>query len=253
MLWEDKIVPLLVFEEIAFRAQTSGKARSTGGTSDPQKGRAEGAMKKMWLQALAMAAAVAIAPFANAESFTFAIDGANFQSDFTFTASQITPGVNRITAVTGWFWDPDSGTVNLSVNPATVVSAGGAVPPNYATSADGRFLYDNVLYTKAAGNGILDWDGLLLSFANGYELNIFSDAYTADDQGQTTDQGYFYWADNGAADFNNPITIGGGSPASDGFDAPEPSSLVTLASGLALLAFGFFALARRRARHRAAC
>ncbi len=246
MLWEDKIVPLLVFEEIAFRAQTSGKARSTGGTSDPQKGRAEGAMKKMWLQALAMAAAVAIAPFANAESFTFAIDGTNFQSDFTFTAIQITPGVDRITAVTGWFSDPDSGIVNLSVNPATVVPAGSATALNYATSADGRFLYDNVLYTKAAGNGILDWDGLLLSFADGYELNVFSDA-------NTTGQGYFYWADNRAADSNNPITIGGGSPALDGFDAPEPSSLVMLTSGLALLAFGFFALARRRARHGAAC
>ncbi len=213
-------------------------------------------MKKMWLQALAMAAAVAIASFANADSFTFAIDGTNFQSDFTFTASQIAgqpAGVDVITAVTGWFWDSDEGLVSLSANPATVVPAGGAIAPNYATSLDGQFLYDNVLYTKAEGNGILDWDGLLLSFANGYELNIFSDAYTADDQGQTTDQGYFYWADNGAADFNNPITIGGGSPASDGFDAPEPSPLVMLASGLALLAFGFFALARRRARHRAAC
>jgi len=248
MLWEDKIVPLLVFEEIAFRAQTSGKARSTGGTSDPQKGRAEGAMKKMWLQALAMAAAVAIAPFANAESFTFAIDGTNFQSDFTFTAIQIAgqpAGVDRIKAVTGWFSDPDSGIVNLSVNPATVVPAGDAIAPNYATSPDGQFLYDNVLYTKAAGNGILDWDGLLLSFNNGYELNVFSDAYT-------TDQGYFYWADNGATHFNNPITIGGGSPASDGFDAPEPSSLVMLASGLALLAFGLFGVARRHNRQGAA-
>ncbi|MGA3131133.1 MAG: hypothetical protein ABSD59_10055 [Terracidiphilus sp.] len=206
-------------------------------------------MEKMWFAVPAMAAALAIAPLANADSFTFAIDGTNFQSDFTFTASQIAgqpAGVDVITAVTGWFSDPDAGTVYLSANPATVISAGGAIAPNYATSPDGRFLYDNVLYTKATGNGILDWDGLLLSFTNGYELNLFSDAYTADDQGQATDQGYFYWSDNGVADSNNPIPMGGGAPASGDFSAPEPSSLVLFGSGLALLALSLFGAATRR-------
>lgn len=215
-------------------------------------------MKEMRLRALVMAAAMAIVPFANADSFTFAIDGTNFQSDFTFTASQIAgqpAGVDVITAVTGWFSDPDipgTGTLYLSANPATVVPAGGVVAPNYATSPDGRFLYDNVLYTTATGNGILDWDGLLLSFANGYELNLFSDAYTADDQGQATDQGYFYWSDNGAADSNNPIPMEGGSPASGDLSAPEPPSLVMLGSGLALLALGLFVVARRHEKNGAA-
>jgi hypothetical protein len=208
-------------------------------------------MKKIWFRVPVVAAALVIAPLANADSFTFAIDGTNFQSDFTFTASQIAgqpTGVDVITAVTGWFSDPDipgTGTMYLSANPATVVPAGGVIAPNYAASPDGKFDYDNVLYTKATGNGILDWDGLLLSFTNGYELNLFSDAYTADDMGETTAQGYFYWADNGVADSNNAIPIEGGSPASGDFSAPEPSSLEMFGSGLALLALGLFVAARR--------
>jgi len=208
-------------------------------------------MKNTWL-APAIAAVLALAPMANADSFTFAIDGTNFASDFTFTASQIAgqpAGVEVITAVTGWFSDPDTGTVDLALNPATVVPAGGVIAPNYATSPDGKFLFDNVLYTKAAGNAILDWDGLLLSFANGYELNLFSDAYTADDMGETTSQGYFYWADNGSNDFNNPIPVSGGAPAPVDLGAPEPSSLVLFGTGLALIASGLFVVGKRRSKN----
>lgn len=205
-------------------------------------------MRKTLFQALAVAAAIALTQCAKADSFTFAIDGTNFQSDFTFTASQIVgqpTGVELITGVTDWFRNPDSGLVNLWNNPATVVPAYGAIYPSYATSSDGLFLYDNVLYTRASGNGILDWDGVLLKFSNGYELNIFSDAYSSN-------QGFFYWSDNGAYHFNEPIPTEGGAAAAPVFSsAPEPSPLIQLGSGLAFISALFYGMGRRSGREQA--
>ena len=42
MLREDKIVPPLVFEDITFRAQPSGRPDPRERSSGPHKGRAEG-------------------------------------------------------------------------------------------------------------------------------------------------------------------------------------------------------------------
>ncbi|MGB0065499.1 MAG: hypothetical protein WBP85_13705 [Terracidiphilus sp.] len=178
-------------------------------------------MKKIWFQTLAIAMAIAFTQFAKADSFTFAIDGTNFQSDLTFTSSQIAgqpTGVELITGVTGWFSDPDTGHVNLATNPAVVVPTG-VTPPGIVDQYG--FQYDNVLFSKASGVGILDWYGLLIEVNGSYDLNLFSNGT------------YFYFADNGSYDSNNPIPSPGGGPA---HLTPEPSSLVLLGSALLILA-----------------
>lgn len=199
-------------------------------------------MKKVWFVAWIITGALATAPFAKADSFTFVIDGTNFASQLTFTASQIAgqpAGVELISAVTGWFTDPDTGTVNLATNPATVVPTG-VTAPNSVTQYFGGdgFIYDNVLYTNSTGAGILDWDGLLLEVDSSYYLNLFSDGT------------YFYFADNGTFYSDNPITIStggnGNQPAPGGLLAPEPKSLVLLGSGLLMMALGAGWSARRR-------
>jgi hypothetical protein len=201
-------------------------------------------MKKLSLGLLALAMVLAIAPAALADSFTYAIAGSNFSADLTFTANQIAgqpSGVEVITGVTGWFEDPDtSGRVNITLsNPATVIDAGGAIAPNYASH--GIFQYDNVLYTNQTGNGILDWDGVLFSVGS-YELNIFSDS-------NESDAGYFYFADNGNYQVNTQITNGYGGPAPDGLTAaPEPGSLFLFGAGFLGLAFVLYRRAAKRSQ-----
>src|SRR5579863_3111979 len=187
-------------------------------------------MRKTWFQALAIAIAIAFTQYAKADSFTFAIDGMDFQSDLTFTASQIAgqpAGVDLITGVTGWFTVPDVGHVNLSTNPVTVVPTGVA-PPGSVTQYN--FIYDNVLYSKAGGAGILDWNGLLLEINGPYYLNLFSNGSE------------FYFADNGAYYGNFPIQSPGGGPA---LLTPEPSSLVHVGSAFLILALTMARKARQ--------
>jgi len=75
---------------------------------------------------------------------------------------------------------------------------------------------------ESSGNEILDSGGIFLIFSDGYELNIFSGAFGTSSAGNQ----YYYFADNGSFDSNNPIIESNGGPAVDGLDsatAPEPA------------------------------
>jgi len=149
-------------------------------------------MKKFWIALVALAG-FALAPAAQGDSFDFTISGSNFSANLTFQATAnsangvVTAGVDTITSVSGTFKD-SKGTFTFS-NVATEAANAGANGTNLTTSKDGGFLFDNLLYTTASGNKILDWGGLLFTY-DGYELNIFSGAGGSGAPGD----GFFYFA-----------------------------------------------------------
>ncbi len=203
-------------------------------------------MKKFSLAFLALAAALAITPAAQADTWIYTITGSNFNADLTlFTSSSGT--VQSITDVEGTFDIVGNAPVTFSLT-STEPADPAASANNLTLSSDGEFLFDNLLYPTATGNGILDWGGILVDI-DGYELNIFSGAFGGSDGTNAPDNLYFYFADNGSYHSNNQIPKSGNTveAATATLTAvPEPGSLFLLGTGLLGLAWVLWWKACRR-------
>ena len=198
-------------------------------------------MKKFSLALLALATALAISPAAQADSFTFTFTGKNVvPASLTitgvFTATNIGGGLYDVTSLSGTF--VDTNTVIGTQPVTTFISSAG-------TSADGRWLYDNLFCPSGtcpgfSGSVIDTAAGLLFDVGGNYEINIWSNggnSYTVGEAVLTgpTSGNYIEYNETAQLSYfpSNPLET-----------APEPGSLLLLGTGLLGLAFVLFRKAK---------
>jgi len=171
-------------------------------------------MKKMWIVALAMTVALAIAPFAKADTYSYDFTGSQGESGaFTVSATSVGGGVYDVTSgtltVTG---APYSGAFTFYPNP---------VPGSESNSPSGLIIYDDLLYPNAGLDSKLDTSGLLFTQGSA-EFNIFG-------YGGNIPYGILEAASGGYPLIDVSVSLA---------PIPELASLLLLGSGLLLLASG---------------
>ena len=116
-------------------------------------------MKRLGLVLLTLAAAFAITPAAIADTWYYDITAVNFTADLTLVTSSSAP-IQTITNVEGTFEITGNAPVTFGLTPTESASyPSNPTPSDYSLtiSSDGRFVFDNLLYTQNSGNEILDW------------------------------------------------------------------------------------------------
>jgi hypothetical protein len=152
---------------------------------------------------LALAATIASAPIARADSFNFSFSGGGLSGSGTITVSNVpvpgVPGAFQITGISGVFSDTIAGVSNAAITgiqptslPSGINPDGTFVPPG--TAADGfGFSYDNLFYPNGNspavcpppgpgdpeppypfGGGWLDIYGVLFNVQGGYTVDLWS-------------------------------------------------------------------------------
>ena len=171
-------------------------------------------MKRLSIAFLALAAAFAITPMAQASTFDFSYSAPGGVSGSGTLTGTYGPGYVVITSATGTFDDGvNSGSISLISNPNA---------PGASTSPSGYFAYDDLLSPGVSDGNVLDVDGLLFSF-DGMELNLW-------EQGAAGTDG---WAENNGNSGYGELTV-----------TPEPGSLLLLSTGL----LGLVVVQLRKAR-----
>jgi len=173
-------------------------------------------MKKFSIALIALAAAVAIAPAAKADTLSYAFVGSGLDVKINFTYN---PANDQITSVTGTVY---SAGVDITSPTAITALVPDSSSPTPIVVGDSEF--DNLI--SPTSPLILDFYGVLFD-AGGVDINIF------------TNNGGYQWLDSETYPDSNNL-----SEPLAGYATPEPGTLVLLGTGLLGLAFVAFRKAR---------
>lgn len=201
----------------------------------------------------AMVIALAIAPLASANTFSFSFNGGGITSSGTLTAvlapddtsGVVTPGTYEVTDITGTFSDTNvgiSGTITGLYMPISYVTVLAATGPNPVAFTSGGLSYDDLFFSLGNSpadcpgypfsGGDFDILGVAFDVSGGYVGEFFSDGIVPGFSGPV----YAAADANGTALLDNP-NAGGDSGlvgVLGSFTAtPEPGTLPLLGGGLA--------------------
>jgi hypothetical protein len=189
-------------------------------------------MRKWPITFFALAAALAIAPPAKADTFDFSFTDGAVSGSGTLTGTYEGAGSPwLITGCTACTFDDgdDGGSVTLIPNPA---GPGGS---STVGSGPTSITYDDLLDLFQVSGSYLDNEGLLFGFDDGDYVNVFF-AYSVGG----TSTVYYGWYDSPQGD--GDYSPGSGSFTITSYDisaseTPEPGTLPLMATGLLALAF----------------